>query len=66
MAFKQLDESLADHSGRAQDSDGKFCFEVHKHSSVQEDGVGSRKNGADWEQRFPGCKQLRDARGIDT
>jgi hypothetical protein len=38
-----LDEALADHSGRAQNPDGKFCFDSHKHSSVQEDGLAQGK-----------------------
>src|ERR1035437_1621776 len=40
MALKQLNEALADHSGRAEDADGIFVLDGHKHSSVQEDGLG--------------------------
>jgi hypothetical protein len=40
MVFKQLNETLADHSGRAQDSNWMFCLHDRRHSSVQEDGCG--------------------------
>jgi hypothetical protein len=40
MVFKQLNEALADHSGRAQDSDWVFCLHGRRHSSVQEHGCG--------------------------
>src|SRR6202041_2202185 len=38
VVFKQLNEALADHSGRAQNSDWKFGSDGHEHSSVQEYG----------------------------
>jgi hypothetical protein len=40
MALKKLNKSLADHSSRAQDTDGKFVFHGLELSSVQEDGLG--------------------------
>jgi hypothetical protein len=40
MVFKQLDVPLADHAGRAQDSDWVFGFHSLKQSIVQEDGIG--------------------------
>jgi hypothetical protein len=40
MVFKQLDVSLADHTGRAQDSDWVFGFHSLNQSIVLEDGIG--------------------------
>ncbi len=51
VVLKQLDEPLADHSGRAQDSDWKFGLTGHKHSSVQEERLHDCQNrpGLGWE-----------------
>jgi hypothetical protein len=39
MVFKQLDVPLADHAGRAQDSDWVFGFHSLNQSIVLEDGI---------------------------
>jgi GGDEF domain-containing protein len=44
MVFEQLDEALADHSGRAQDSDWIFVLHGGESSSVQEDGLAKAKS----------------------
>jgi hypothetical protein len=48
MALKKLNKSLADHSSRAQDTDGKFVFHGLELSSVQEDGLGLGDGPATW------------------
>ena len=77
MVLEQLDEALADHTGRAKDADGIFALHGSKHFSVQEKKLGPRdgktrdegtKNGdrgnkGPRERGTKGTKGTRDGEG---